>query len=116
MIPLIWNGQTRQTYREFNRKIHDMERKMDNPGEPSPDFHFVWHLTWGWLKKLERDVGAGIFLSAGPLQESHLTDIVSSSHLSYLVASKRRDDPECHISHMLLIKASQKASPFKERR
>lgn len=28
-------------HREFNRKIYDMEGKMDNPGEPCPNFHFV---------------------------------------------------------------------------
>lgn len=65
---------------------------------------------------MERDVGAGISLSARPLQESHLTEVVSSSEISYFLASKRRDDPECYIGHMLLIKASQKTSPFKERR
>lgn len=51
-------------------------------------------------------MGTGTSLSTWPLHDAYLGIVVSSSQISYLTAaSKREEDPECHICHILPVKA-----------
>lgn len=89
---------------------------MHNPAEPILDFYScVWHLTCDdWKSGRGVAEQAYVFLHGLSMRLFWATQSRVIRSLTRQLASKREEDPGCHSCHILLVKVSQKASPFKK--